>query len=110
MVTGRDSNTRREGSIPSQPATGSFGTRRHETMGRWFNRRTIRSHRIDRGAIPRRSTHGIVAQTGERLDGIEEVAGAIPADSTAYASVSNAGEDYIRNYNGPKVAMVGGPT
>lgn len=49
----------------------------------------MRSHRMDRGAIPRRSTagrearnSGIVAQTGERLDGIEEVAGAIPADST----------------------------
>lgn len=56
---------------------------------------------------------GIVAQTGERLDGIEEVAGAIPVDSTArpsvahIVSVSNADEDYIRNYNGPKVAMVG---
>ena len=34
---------------------------------------------------------GAVAQTGERLDGIEKVAGAIPASSTA----SNAGEDYI---------------
>lgn len=50
----------------------------------------MRSHRINRGAIPRRSTAGrearcsigIVAQTGECLDGIEEVAGAIPADST----------------------------
>lgn len=49
---------------------------------------------------------GIVAQTGERLDGIEEAASAILADST----VSNASEDYIRNYNGPKVAMVGRPT
>lgn len=73
----------------------------------------MRSHRINRGAIPRRSTgsrgppsHGIVAQTGECLDGIEEVAGAIPADST----VSNAEEDYIRNYNGPKVATFGRPT
>ena len=34
---------------------------------------------------------GAVAQTGERLDGIEKVAGAIPVSSTA----SNAGEDYI---------------
>lgn len=47
--------------------------------------------------------NGIVAQLGERLDGIEEVAGASPAGST----VSNADEDYIRNYNGRKVATIG---
>ena len=34
---------------------------------------------------------GAEALIGERLDGIEKVAGAIPVSSTA----SNAGEDYI---------------
>jgi hypothetical protein len=41
--------------------------------------------------ITTHDTRGAVAQTGERLDGIEKVAGAIPVSSTA----SNAGEDYI---------------
>ena len=33
-----------------------------------------------------------------------------PITNTLSSSVSNADEDYIRTYNGPKVAIVGRPT
>ena len=45
--------------------------------------------RVQLPVVPLR--HGAEALIGERLDGIEKVAGAIPVSSTA----SNAGEDYI---------------
>ena len=65
----------------------SLGERAAATiLGRYFNSRILLSHSKDQGATPCRSTAvlriGVGARIGERLDGIEKVAGAIPVDST----------------------------
>lgn len=74
MVTGRASNPRREGSIPSRPAErGDSSTGEH----------CIRMAEIGVRFPVAPPSIGAVAQRGERLDGIEEVAGASPAGSTS---------------------------
>jgi hypothetical protein len=60
-----------------------LGAQRRFSLGRLAAQR--------RGGPEVPNTTGAEALIGERLDGIEKVAGAIPVSSTA----SNAGEDYI---------------
>ena len=72
METGRASNPRREGSIPSRPA-GAIVQQENAAFA-------LQGSGCDSPSL--HSESGIVAQAGERLDGIEEVAGASPAGST----------------------------
>lgn len=83
MATDEPPKLGREGSIPSQPA--NFDT----TPGAIFQQENLALAQQGSGCNSRslhqlhlRHAHGVVAQRGERFDGIEEVAGAIPVDST----------------------------
>lgn len=127
------SKTPREGSIPSHPANwgrsevssctcnAGLGVRlpaapptpgaivQQENPAIAMRRSGCDSPSLHHLAVSQRRTRrGAIAQSGERLDGIEEVAGATPAGSTAHEPRMLART--TRNYNGPKVAIVGRPT
>ena len=75
---------------PPHRAFGATSLPRHAVVlarATRLRRRHAKTRAAGRAASsPRRAeetrTYGVVAQLGERLDGIEKVAGAIPADST----------------------------
>jgi hypothetical protein len=77
MATFEPPKLGREGSIPSQPANSRI------LNGAIFQQQNPALARQGSGCNSR-SLHqcGVVAQRGEHFDGIEEVAGAIPVDST----------------------------